>query len=86
MRDTYNRASRDQSPSGSGLPPHTAPRAAFLIEKAKFLHGQVTRIGSRISNAPGKKGINVVSIYILPFNFILYACVLLFYFLCPNDQ
>ncbi len=68
IRDSYNRADKGltSTKSGSGRAAVTQPRAQFLLDHASFLHGCVTRIGSRISNAPGKEGLNTVSIFAWP--------------------
>ncbi len=55
IRDTFNKASNSKKTV-------TAPRSKWILEKASFLQGQVTRIEHRSSNAPGKEGTNVVSI------------------------
>ncbi len=59
IKDTFNRASNSRTTV-------TAPRSKWLLEKASFLAGHVVRIELRISKAPGKEGINVVSIFAWP--------------------
>ncbi len=59
IRDTFNRASNSRTTV-------TATRSKWILEKASFLKGQVTRIEHRISKAPGKQGMNVVSIFAWP--------------------